>query len=239
MTPATLRLRDGTHLVQIGEGLGKSGSTMLVLRVGATYSATLKRTGEISLAEFRWAQVGSGPRVDPDDLPPNFRSLTVRANIDGAAVFLDGVPIGLTPVTDWQSKAGLHEVLVHREGYYPWRGRVELGKAPSFIDVRLQQYICRAPGVTKWVLAGGGAASLVGSGVYALLAHGDASSYDDVPTRSLADRGADRVLYSKALLGIGLVALGASAILQVRVGERTSEAAVTSLALDEELGGQQ
>jgi TonB family protein len=59
-------------------------------------------------------------------------ALTVSSNPPGAAVSIDGAPMGATPLTDLRFRPGAHRVEITREGYEPWTGSVAVeagGKA--------------------------------------------------------------------------------------------------------------
>ena len=64
----------------------------------------------------------------------------------GAAVRIDGTPVGQTPFVDPKMKSGAHRVEVLKDGYEPWSGSVtvQAGKRAR-VDARLRFAIVAAP----------------------------------------------------------------------------------------------
>jgi TonB family protein len=55
---------------------------------------------------------------------PAMGSADVVSNPAGAAVKIDGSPVGQTPVSDFKLKPGPHRVEITKEGFEPWQGTV-------------------------------------------------------------------------------------------------------------------
>jgi hypothetical protein len=52
--------------------------------------------------------------------------LSVESRPDGAHVFLDGKPVGTTPLTMPSVSAGEHAIRIEREGYRRWSSSVRI-----------------------------------------------------------------------------------------------------------------
>ena len=79
----------------------------------------------------------SGARVERPD-PSRGTTLSVSANVDGAAVLVDGKNVGETPLSDAVVSPGKHRISIEKEGYEPYRKRIRIdrGRAVSlFVDL--------------------------------------------------------------------------------------------------------
>jgi hypothetical protein len=52
--------------------------------------------------------------------------LSIVSKPSGARVFLDGHPVGTTPLTLSKAPAGSHVVRLEREGYMPWSSGIQV-----------------------------------------------------------------------------------------------------------------
>lgn len=107
---------------------------------------------------------------------PETAELTVKSTPDGAAVFVDGRPVGRTPLKV-EVAAGIHFVSVEKQGFS--RATKELsveGGAPLEHSATLVPMAVSTPDVDEpsdvaaWLLVGVGASMLVGGGIVGVLA---------------------------------------------------------------------
>jgi hypothetical protein len=101
-------------------------------------------------------------------LPPEdflrYGTLRVRARVDGALVFIDGRPVGQTPLGDQRMSAPRQVTLrVEKPGYAPFSARLEvLPDAVAEVAPELPQATAPAPWYKRWwvwALVGGAAAA--------------------------------------------------------------------------------
>ena len=87
--------------------------------------------------DFVFQLVSSGAEVERPD--PSLRTtLSVSANVDGAAVLVDGKSVGDTPIVDAVVSPGRHRISIEKDGYEPYRKRVRIdrGRAVSlYVDL--------------------------------------------------------------------------------------------------------
>ena len=79
----------------------------------------------------------SGAEVERPD-PSHGTTLSVSANVEGAAVLVDGKNVGETPLSDAAVSPGKHRISIEKEGYEPYRKRIRIdrGRAVSlFVDL--------------------------------------------------------------------------------------------------------
>ena len=57
---------------------------------------------------------------------PFLGAITLESEPAGAQVFVDGRPIGLTPLLNWEVRAGSHVVRVESQGYSRWSSAVRV-----------------------------------------------------------------------------------------------------------------
>lgn len=66
------------------------------------------------------------PRIAiPDDLPTT-GSLSIRANVDGASVYIEGELVGQAPFEDPEFRIGLYQVKVTKKGYQDFVDRIRV-----------------------------------------------------------------------------------------------------------------
>lgn len=139
---------------------------------------------------------------------PTSGTLSVRVDVEGAAVRLDDRDVGTSPIDDELTlDAGSHQLLVTRDGYLPFRSQVgiEAGlRTAAYADLQPETRVRAIAGdrIFTWIAFGLGAASLgasIGLGV-------EAGSRQSTDLASAREWGG----YSDALLGaaIGCAALG-------------------------------
>jgi formylglycine-generating enzyme required for sulfatase activity len=86
--------------------------------------------------DFVFQLASSGAQVVTPD--PSGTTLSVSANVDGAAVLVDGKKVGETPLSDAAVSPGQHRISIEKEGYEPYQKRVRIdrGRAVSlFVDL--------------------------------------------------------------------------------------------------------
>lgn len=71
--------------------------------------------------------------------------LDVTSTPSGAAVTLDGKPLGATPIRDHEVTAGLHELRIEKSGYEPYISRITFGAEPVGIIATLNRKPSPAP----------------------------------------------------------------------------------------------
>jgi hypothetical protein len=167
----------------------------------ATQAAQLLREAFLSL----WSEAQSRPRG----------TLVVRAVPAGAAVWLDGTPVGAAPYSH-AAWAGRHQLEVRAPGYQPERRDVELADgATQTIELPLQALPPTLPPPAqrqprpRWRLVSGavalGAAVLVGGfGVAALVADGTCADSPTIPGAACV------YLYRSLPIGAALTTLGSA-----------------------------
>jgi hypothetical protein len=75
-------------------------------------------------------------------LSPLKGTLSVRANVDGAAVIVDGRNIGLTPIAPFSLRAGKHRLEIVRNGYDRQIRSVDIASnAATTLDVQLTSVV--------------------------------------------------------------------------------------------------
>jgi hypothetical protein len=81
------------------------------------------------------------PLRTPARRPPEFvGTLVLQSDPSGAAVFLDGRPIGTTPLQLLRVRAGSHAVWVEREGYQRWTASILVpAEQRTPVDVKLER----------------------------------------------------------------------------------------------------
>jgi formylglycine-generating enzyme required for sulfatase activity len=87
--------------------------------------------------DFVFQLASSGAEVERPD-PSRRTTLSVSANVDGAAVLVDGKSVGETPLMDAAVSPGRHRISIEKDGYEPYRKRVRIdrGRAVSlYVDL--------------------------------------------------------------------------------------------------------
>ena len=91
----------------------------------------------------RWIEVAEGQdtpvAINLTPLPPKVAGVDVTTVPDGAAILVNGRPIGRSPIRDLRLEAGIrHQVVVRRDGYEEWRGSVTPGVGrPNGMQINL------------------------------------------------------------------------------------------------------
>ena len=86
--------------------------------------------------DFVFQLASSGAQVVTPD--PSGTTLSVTANVDGAAVLVDGKKVGETPLSDAEVSPGKHRISIEKDGYdsYKKRVRIDRGRAVSlYVDL--------------------------------------------------------------------------------------------------------
>lgn len=150
----------------------------------------------------------------PTEEPRSQGTLLVRTSTPNALVFIDGMPIGPTPLSRTLAP-GRYPITVEKVGYASWQDEVDIAEGDSLIvDVALSSAGSQVrPGsrrIATWTLGSVGGAAMLGGGVLgflAFLAHGD---FEEEPQKSKAERMESLALASDVLVGVGTLALLAS-----------------------------
>ena len=193
VTPAELSLPPGAHEVWLSlEGYRSLSGRAIVI-------ADRRSTFELRLAA----------------LPPATGRVTVMANFPGSLVALDGKAAGFTPAVLDEIEAGEHEVVVSRDGYLSWGGRVQIvADNPLWVSAHLEperQPVGRGP--WPWVFLATAATAAAGGGLFAGLAAANHGDFEGDPSVELMQRGerlnlvADAMFASAAVFGAASAAL--------------------------------
>ena len=74
------------------------------------------------------------------DYTPGATTLSVKGNVEGARVLVDGQYVGETPLRDYKTKPGQHRIVVEKSGYETYRDTVEIDRGRSLsLRVMLEQ----------------------------------------------------------------------------------------------------
>jgi PEGA domain len=163
---------------------------------------------------------------------PEVGLLSVRSNVFGAAVSVDGLPRGLTRATEEslhiELAAGRHQLVVEHTGNISWTNMVDVvSGGETTVDVRLAAGRSRAARVGTWTLGGVGASAIVAGSIFGVIAIRDYGDLQMSPTKDAADRKDSHGLTADILLGTGAVALIGSYLL-FATGSEASEGRVSS-----------
>ena len=208
-----------------------------------TYRFRIRRDGyaeaslEIRLAEGETCQ----KQVDLAQGGGGSGALVVRANVSGAIVFVDALPVGSTrgpsgPLTV-DISSGPHEIDVEEDGHLPWRGRVMVrARGVTEIDARLAAKRSRRGRIGLWGLGAGGTAALIAGGIFGVVAIDDYAEVARTRSRDANDRAESHALWSTVLVGVGAAALVGATVWHV-ASDRPSGADVRDVPPDDRLSG--
>ena len=139
--------------------------------------------------------------------------LTVRGNVPGASVWLDGTMQGVAPLTLPTVEPGNRRVEVRADGHESWVGPVllEPGSATrvdyDLVDPRDRPW----PG-WRWVGYGAGGALFAAGAVTGLIARGTRSDFENEPSSATLDRLRAQNTAADVLMATGLVTVGVTAV---------------------------
>jgi len=140
----------------------------------------------ISVAQVRADSVIS-VHAELDPLPPPTGDLTVTANIVGAVVFIDGEPVGFTPVALNEIPAGHHRLDIERPGLRSWSDSIIVSPDER---VWVTTVLANPEEVSRstwtWIIGGAGGASLLAGGIVGALALVSKENFDDQRNRTPA-----------------------------------------------------
>jgi len=127
-TPLTVgNLSRGAHNVRvIRDGYDPDNRQVTVTSAQRAHSVTVR------LSPVRVAPVPSAasrpaaPAAQAAQAAPSAAPLTVESRPAGAAVFLDGRPVGITPLVVPDVAAGEHAIHLEREGYQRWSSAIRI-----------------------------------------------------------------------------------------------------------------
>lgn len=181
--------------------------------------------------------------------------LRLTVSVDGAQVTVDGVAVGVSPLSEpLLLSAGRRAVVVTREGYAPWERSIDLaGEDDTDLEVTLISMASdrpeRIPRKTKrrglgagfWVSAGLTAAFGLGTGAAGIMTLRAKSDQDDVlatvpTTQADIDDATDKTRQWARLtdLGLGLTAAAgiATLVFALRSGGETAVPDTTARSVD-------
>lgn len=143
--------------------------------------------------------------------------LSVRTNLDGATVFVDAMPAGMTAAAhrhvSVEAAEGPHDVAVEHAGYLPWHGQVHFSAgAATTLEVRLVPQPSRGARAATWTLGGVAAASGLAATVVGLIALRDHADFNATPSRETADSFRSNANLSYVLFGTSAAALVAAGV---------------------------
>jgi PEGA domain len=201
-----------------GDSVASRGSYRAELPPGR-YSFTVRRAGyEDAHVEIKAAAGETTRQLVTLRKSPEVGLLSVRSNVFGAAVSVDGLPRGLTRATEESLRielaAGRHQVVVEHTGNVSWTNMVDVVSGrETTVDVRLAAGRSRAARVGAWTLGGVGAGAIVAGSIFGVIAIGDYGDLKMSRTKDAADRKDAHALTADILLGTGAVALIGSYLL--------------------------
>lgn len=191
----------GTDRLIAGEVRTSAQKRVLRLRLidsSTTAAPTIARVSQTvddaGAGALRAAVIGAMTELFVDLGGDRFGELTVRADVEGASVWVDGKPVGLAPVGPLRMATGAHEVRVQAPGHAPFGGTatVEVG----------QQFVVQASlskNRSQWpLILGAGAIGAATLGmIFGLNADSIASTWDDGCTAGRCSAGFTRARYDE------------------------------------------
>ncbi|MBI3201290.1 MAG: PEGA domain-containing protein [Myxococcales bacterium] len=188
-TPAELRLPVGEHRLELTLGGW----------VNASRSVTVGRNARLAL------------EVELQRAAASATLLSVRGNVDGATVLLNGRPLGAAPLSIDTLPAGSGVLEVRALGREPWKERVVLEQGSATrVSYSLVDPDDRPWAGWRWVGYGAGTALLGAGALFGLSARSAKSDFDDEPSRTALDRVEQRNLVADVLMGAGVLTIGAT-----------------------------
>jgi len=114
-------------------------------------------------------------------------TLTLVVNVDGAAVTVDGVLMGQTPIQPLNLKPATYNILISKPGYEPWQRRLPVaGGRDVVVNVTLILEQKKGPETAedpylawKWTTIGVGSAAVATGVVFTILAELDRAEFED------------------------------------------------------------
>ena len=187
-------------------------------------------------------------------------TLTITCNVEGAAISIDGVVMGQTPLQPLNLKPGSYNILVRKEGYEPWQRRIPIQPGRDVvINIALIVKKGTEEGpeedpyvVWKWVTIGAGGALVATGVVFTVLAELDRAEFEDAKrdasgaylismrrAADLEDSVNTKRLVSYVLYGVGAAALigGVTWLLVDRPAATETTEEVTPVTLGPMPGG--
>jgi hypothetical protein len=146
--------------------------------------------------------------------------LALTSSPAGAAVTIDGIPVGVTPLWGRQLPAGKHLVVVTTRGRYAWARTIDLERAEKrTLSAGLEVTRRRRVAWTGLLAAAALAVAGTVTGLLALSARDDLDAYrgevapgaDLTRYNELADSASHRALATDVLLGLAAACAGTSA----------------------------
>ena len=224
-TPAGARVRGEADGRELGVTplaiLQPVGEQRLVVAlpgfVEQTRSATITDGGETAI-ELRLERAASTVSV-----------LTVRGNVDGANLFLDGKWLGRAPATFQDAQPGRRRVQVKAHGRDEWAGDVLLEPgAATRVDFQLADPADQPWTGWRYVGFGTGGALLIAGGIVGAMALQASNDFDEEPSRERLDTIDARNTAADVLLVSGAVVIGATVVWELlRARPAESSAKVT------------
>lgn len=190
-TPLTTELPIGEHrLLFTLKGYQEQSKSALVTRDGETRlsSSLVRSADEASI-------------------------LTVRGNVSGASVLLDGRSLGRTPLTLPTLAPGRRMLEIRAAGREPWSGPVllEPGSATR-VDYDLVDPTDRPWSGWRWVGYGTGGALLAAGAVTGLMARGTRADFEREPSSATLDRLHAQNTAADVLMAAGVATIGITAL---------------------------
>ena len=107
--------------------------------------------------------------------------LKIKANVEGAEVFIEGKKTGVIPIKALDLPAGVVRVKVMADGYAPWEGDLELAEGkPLTADVKLKSDRNKIHKAYFWSFFALGLAAAVAAGTTGILALDKQDEYDSL-----------------------------------------------------------
>lgn len=188
------------------------GQTPLELRLPiGDYRLELLLPGWVSVTKSVSVSRGAKAALDVElqRAASSVALLSVRGNVDGAAVLLDGRPIGVTPLSIDSLPPGAGVLEVRAPGREPWQKRVVLEQgAATRVSYELVDPRDKPWGGWRWIGYGAGGALLASGAIVGLTAKSAKSDFEKEPSSEAMDRVESRNLVADVLMGAGVLTLG-------------------------------
>lgn len=188
-TPVELKLPVGDHRLEL----------VLGGWVSASKSVTVARSARLAL-DVELQRAASSTTL-----------LSVRGNVSGATVLLNGRPLGAAPLSVDTLPPGSGVLEVRAAGREPWRERVVLEQGSATrVSYSLVDPDDRPWAGWRWIGYGAGTALLGAGAAFGLSAQSAKSDFEQEPSRSALDRVEQRNLIADVLMGAGVLTIGAT-----------------------------
>lgn len=211
-TPAGARVSEETTGRELGRTPGRFTLPMGEQRVVITLPGHVTQSRVVRVVSER--DVGLSVRLER--AASSVSVLTVRGNVDGARVMLDGLELGVTPLTLAELTPGTSELAITTAGHEPWSTQLTLEPgAATRVEYELVDPQSRTWGGWSYVGYGLGGALLATGAIVGLRARSLKSDFEREPSRETLDSVRSHNLAADILFASGIVVAGATVVWDV------------------------